>query len=850
MRNLLVLVYIFIVTSVFGQKFVAEVSPDVSVGEQFRLTYTINTQDVSGFTLGGMPDVFEVLIGPTPSYQSSFQMANGHTTSSSTITYTYVLYANKKGSFVIPPAQIYVGKKKIMSNSVRVNVRSNNGNSTTQAGSAGGRTTTGRISGSDLFIKVSANKKKVYEQEPVLLTYKVYTLVDLTQLGGKMPDLKGFHTQEIKLPQQKNFKVEMFNGRPYRTVTWSQYVMFPQMTGTLEIPSITFNGVVALQDRSIDPFEAFFNGGSGIVEVKHSVKAPGVSVQVEPLPDRPVGFSGGVGEFSLSAKISSMAVKANEPVTLRVTISGKGNLKLIKAPLIKFPKDFDTYDVKVTDNTQLTPNGVEGSMVYDFLAVPRNQGQFEIPAAEFVYYDLGTNSYKTLKSESFTLNVDKNPKDLSNNRQGMSSSSIKPDSDIFDIKEQNGTSDERIGFATLQYYFLIGIFGLLFIVLFIIRHYVGRKNVNDSGRKMRKANKVATNRLKKAKKLMIDNKSNEFYDEVLRTLWGYIGNKLNISIEQISHDNIYNKLSGLGVEDNIINEFICAIDECEYERYAPGDPQGNVTKTFDKAMNVIMKIEGEMKKNSSRFRHLVFVMTLLTISLLPSSLHAVTKADADRSYNQQQYQLAIKEYENLLRNNESVELYYNLGNAYYRTGNITRAIINYERALLLDSGDEDVKHNLKIANSKTIDKIVPRARVFFVEWYNSLKNYIGIEKWINIGFSSLVMILFFAVLYFFPKRILLRKIGFFGGIFFIVIFSFATLFAYAHNKKQMSHPEAVIISPIVLVKKSPSSGGMDLFILHEGTKVEILDGVLMEWKEIRVPDGRKGWIEASQLERI
>jgi hypothetical protein len=263
------------------------------------------------------------------------------------------------------------------------------------------------ISGSDLFIRVSANKKKVVEQEPVLLTYKVYTLVDLTQLEGKMPDLKGFHTQEVPLPQQKSFSVEQLNGRTYRTVTWSQYVMFPQITGKLQIPSITFNGIVVQRNRNIDPFEAFFNGGSGYIEVKKAINAPGVDIQVDPLPDRPVGFSGGVGKFNISATLDKNEVKANDPVNLRVVVSGVGNLKLIKEPEVGFPKDFDRYDAKQTDKTKLTVNGVEGSMVYDFLVVPRHQGDFDIPPVEFIYFDTASKQYKTVKTQAFHIHVEK-----------------------------------------------------------------------------------------------------------------------------------------------------------------------------------------------------------------------------------------------------------------------------------------------------------------------------------------------------------------------------------------------------------------------------------------------------------
>ncbi len=396
----------------FAQTLTANAPSKVMTGENFRLTYTVNTQNASDFRMGKVPDALEIITGPYTSQQSSFQMVNGHTSSSSSITYTFIICANKNGTYTIPPAHVSAGGKDVQSQPVKITVsgtaQSTNGaprmhddhDDQPQLRSAGSH-----ITGNDLFIKVSASKSRVHEQEPVLLTYKVYTLVELTYLEGNMPDLTGFHTQEIPLPQQKSYHVETVNGRPYRCVTWKQYVMYPQVTGKLEIPSITFDGTVIQQNRDVDPFEAFFNGGSGYVEVKRSIKAPGLKLQVDPLPTRPSNFSGGVGRFNISAQINKKEVKANDPITIRVVVGGTGNLKLIKQPVIDFPKDFDKYDPKVTDKTKLTVNGVEGNMIYDFLAVPRNQGKYTIPAIEFVYFDANANAYKTLKTTPFELNV-------------------------------------------------------------------------------------------------------------------------------------------------------------------------------------------------------------------------------------------------------------------------------------------------------------------------------------------------------------------------------------------------------------------------------------------------------------
>ena len=360
----------------------------VAVGEQFRLTYTVNTQNVSDFRAGSIPNELEVLIGPNRSMQSSYQMINGHTSSSSSITYTYIVCASKNGTYTISPAHIVVDGKTISSNSLTIKVsgsaQSNSGSSRQHRNEEEEiRDAGSQISGSDLFIKVSANKKRVHEQEPILLTYKVYTLVGLTSLRGDMPDLKSFYTQEVDLPQQKSFSVETLNGRTYKTTTWSQYVMFPQTTGKLEIPSITFEGIVVQQNRNIDPFEAFFNGGSGYVEVKKKIQAPGIEIQVDPLPERPANFSGGVGKFNVSAQLDKTETKANDPISMRIIVSGTGNLKLIKQPVVNLPKDFDKYEPKVTDKSKLTTNGIEGSMVYDLLIVPRHQGKYEIPPVVF-----------------------------------------------------------------------------------------------------------------------------------------------------------------------------------------------------------------------------------------------------------------------------------------------------------------------------------------------------------------------------------------------------------------------------------------------------------------------------------
>lgn len=832
----------------------------VAAGENFRVAYTINTSDVEEFRMGGVQDGLEVIAGPYTSSQSSYQMINGHTSSSSSVTITYTLYAAKNGSFTIGASHAVVGGKRLSSRPVKIQV-SGHAQRTNGAPNMHGqdsydqprmRSAGSAISGSDLFIKVSASKKRVHEQEPILLTYKVYTQVDLTQLEGKMPDLKGFHTQEVPLPQQKTFHTETVNGRPYKCVTWSQYVMYPQMTGRLEIPSITFKGIVVQQNRNVDPMEAFFNGGSGYVEVKKDIKAPGITLQVDPLPQRPANFSGGVGKFNISASLDKKEVKAGEPITLRVVVGGIGNLKLLKQPVVNFPKDFDKYDAKVTDKTRLTANGVEGNMVYDFLAVPRNQGSYTIPSVELTYYDTGKNAYKTIKTQPFKVEVEKG-----DGSSAESEDFASQDKDIHTIKlgkAEQHKADEMF-FGSFGYWISLLMPLIAFVVLLIVFRRRAIENADIVKKRSNRAGKIATKRLRLANKLMLQGKQGEFYDEVMRALWGYMSYKLNMPAEKLNRDNIRETLGRHFVDDATIEKFTTALDECEFERYAPGDAAGNMNRTFESAMTAIMDIENainEARKNQKKHpAGYSFVWLLLAmICFGGTSAKAVTKNNADTEYQKGNYQQAIRDYEEILKNGESAEIYFNLGNAYYRTDNITKAVLNYERARLLSPGDDDINFNLQFARSKTIDKITPQSEMFFITWYKSLVNFTSVDNWAKTGILCIVMALLLVLLYLFGPQLMLRKIGFFGGLAFFVIFLLSNLFAFQQKQALDNRTGAIIISPSVNIKKTPAKNSADQFVLHEGTRVDIIDKGMTDWRCIRVGDGREGWIETKAIEEI
>lgn len=583
-------------------------APDVVVvGDQFRLSYKVNTQDIDDFSAPAVSG-FDILMGPSRSMQSSFQMINGRTTQSSSVTFTYILNATKAGTYTIGPASVTVNGKKHQSNSLRIQVlppdkTRSNSSSNSGSNSGGGRMHTqdagSQITGKDLFIAVTASKKRVYEQEAILLTYKVYSLVSLSQLMGDMPDLDGFHTQEIPLPQQKSLKMEHYNGRNYGTVLWRQYVLFPQRSGKLTIPSIKFQAVVVQQNRNIDPFDAFFGGGSAMTEVQKTIVAPALTIQVDPLPEpRPANFSGAVGQFTLKSSLTPKEIKTNDALTLRLTVSGTGNMKLMKAPVVNFPKDFESYDAKTTDNTKIGREGATGEMIFDYLAVPRHSGKYTVPSVEFCYFDPAAKQYKSLKSDSYDLEVAKGK-----GGEGNASYNNREDVELLasDIRyiHQGDVSLRQPGdtlFGTLKYALCYLIPLLVFVVLIVIF----RKKATDSSNvvmmKHKKANKVAARRMKQAQALLRANKPSEFYEEVLKAMWGYVGDKLNIPVAELNKENVNEKLLQHGVSQETADAFLSVLNDCEFARYAPGDPAQTMDKIYMASVKVMSEMENMIKR--------------------------------------------------------------------------------------------------------------------------------------------------------------------------------------------------------------------------------------------------------------
>ena len=586
--------------------FTASAPDAVVVGDQFRLSYTVTTQKIKDFQAPSIKG-FDVLMGPSRSQQSSTQIINGNVTSTSSITFTYILMANTAGEYTISGASIVADGNQMVSNSVKIKVlpqdQSSNGgqngssNNNSSIHSSSGTT----VSNQDLFITATASKTNVFEQEAFVLTYKIYTRESNLQLNNaKIPDFKGFHSQEIEMTTNAKWTPEHYQGRNYYTTVYRQFVLFPQQSGKLYIDPAQFQMTVGKPVQSADPFDAFFNGGSSVVEIKKNIATPKIAINVNPLPaGKPSDFSGGVGEFTISSSINSKELKTNDAITIKLVISGTGNLKLISNPEIKFPDDFEVYDPKVDNQVRLTREGLTGNKVIEYLAIPRHAGTYKIPGVSFSYFDIRSKSYKTLKTEEYVVNIEKG---AGNADQVIANFTNKEDlkvlgEDIRYIKQNEVTLQPKGSFfyGSMTYWLFYIIPALAFIIFFIIYRKQAAENANVAKVRTKKANKVATKRMKLAGKLLSENKKDAFYDEVLKALWGYISDKLNIPVSRLSKDNIEEKLRNHGVNEELIKGFLNALNDCEFARFAPGDENQAMDKVYSSSIEVISKMENSIK---------------------------------------------------------------------------------------------------------------------------------------------------------------------------------------------------------------------------------------------------------------
>lgn len=605
-RHLLLWILLFLGLGLNAQvKFTASAPSAVAKGDQFRLVYTLRGGDGENINVPSSIKGFDILYGPAMSSSSSTQIINGNVTTDSSESYIYTLTANAEGTFTIPAATITVKGKSYTSNSVQVKVLPPDKNAQAQqsGGGGGGQTsaatsTAQNINSSDAFIRAIVSKSKVSEQESFVVTFRFYTTLEVRDIGKiEFPEFDGFMVEEQPLPPTRQMTFEHYNGRNYYAVDLRRTLLFPQRSGKITIPSGKIEMVFNV--RSGKTVQTFFGPQYVMTDVKKTMTTSPLTIDVSPLPEgKPADFSNGVGTFSMNASISATDIKANDPVTIKLVISGTGNMKLIKTPEIVLPKDFESYDPKITNDLNYTDNGLTGTKTIEYLFIPRYQGTFKIPPLVFSYFDIKSRSYKTISTPEYTLNVAKDPHAGSNSATSFTQTDVQVEQDIRHIKTGNPSlvTINSFLFGSLGYWFWYIIPFVLFVVFLILYRKQIKENADIARMKTKRANKVAVKRLKLAGKYLQAHKKEQFYEEVLRAAWGYLSDKLVIPIADLSRDNIEQELIKFGASQELITKFISILDTCEFARYAPVESDTAMDDLYKDAVDAIGEMENSRIK--------------------------------------------------------------------------------------------------------------------------------------------------------------------------------------------------------------------------------------------------------------
>ena len=843
----------------------------VAADEQFNVTFIIEGEDApSDFQWSSGGD-FQVLWGPQSGRSTSIQIINGKRSRSVQSTYTYVLRPNAAGRFMLPKASAKVNGKEIFSEEKSVQVAaagaasspsSSSSSSSSQSQSSGQtqqRSQTG-IQDSDIFLRMDLSRTNVVVGEPIIATLKLYQRVNVAGFENVVfPTFNGFWSQEIEAPTNIEFTREVLDGQIYNSALLRKFVIIPQQQGQVKIDPAE---MVCLVNIRVSPagnsiFDGFFDDYR---TVRKKVSTGPVTVNVKPLPSgAPASFGGGVGSFTISAKLSKDTLKTHEAASLLVTISGKGNVSLLEAPKVNFPPDMEVYDTKVSD--KVDNGGLSGSKYYEFPFIPRSHGDFVIEPVRYSYYDVNQGKYVTLETEPIPVTVERgNETDAGGVViAGPSQKDVRTlGSDIrfISTKAPDLVSKGKFFVGSLLFWVLtVLLFVLAFVSWLVFRHFAARR-ADVVGTRNRKATKMALKRLHLADTFLKQNLYTAFYEELHKALLGFISDKLNIPVAELSRDRIADAFREENVDGSLAETFIGILDACEFARYAPDSGHDAMAAHYASAVDVISSIDSNMKGKKPASK--AYMAVMLLAMLMPSAASAQNDSYVDSlwnaanaSYANGNWSDAVADYELISGMGlESAALYCNTGDAYFKDGNVPMAILYYERALKLDPSYSDARYNLELLNSTIQDRIDPVPEFILKAWTRDVCYIMDSDAWAVCFIVFLALTLAMALLFILAPTAAGSRTGFFVGIVMLLLAVFSVSFSVWQKNDYMNADEAVVMRPVTSVKSSPSSeSSTDLFILHEGTKVKVLDEV-GRWNNIELADGRQGWLPSEDIEII
>lgn len=826
----------------------------VAIDEQFSVTFIIEGGDKpSGFQWEPGDD-FQLVWGPQKGTTNSVRIVNGKRSQSAQTTYTYVLRPRSTGTFQLPAASATVKGEEISSRRVSVQVVANGaqpsaGNQSPSDDS--NAAATGSVSGEDIFLRLSLSKSRAVVGETITATLKLYHRVNI---GGfedvRFPSFNGFWSQEMQAPSNIEFHRESIGDRIYEAALLRSWTLIPQQAGEITIDPAELVCLVNVRNRRASSgsiFDSFFQ--DDYTTIRKRVSTPAVKVQVSKIPSgAPESFGGGVGSFRMSAALTRDSLQTHDAASLKITISGKGNISLLEAPKVAFPPDFEVYDIKSSE--------AAGSKTFEYPFIPRSHGEFEVGPVEYSYYDVGADKFVTLSSQPMHIKVSKSPE--SDVQPGGSQLSVNVNrKDVRDLgSDIRYISTGRPSFTKSGWFFAgSGVFWIVAALIFAaaLAFYVSFRRIaarraDVAGTRTRAATKMARKRLSRAGEFLAKDLSTAFYEELHKALLGFVGDKLNITASELSKDIIVERLMEGGASAEAAERFKELLDACEFARYAPSEGHDAMNAHFEGAVNVISELDSAMKRKNKGGAAAAALALLLAV--LPSAAHA---AGAENSlweegisaYGESRWEDAANSWMQIADSGlESAELYYNIGNALYKNGELSGAILWYERALKANPSYADARVNLEFVNSLIQDRIEAVPEFFLKSWGRRLCWMLPSNAWAVLFLlllaGTLAMLLLFLL-----GRGASRKTGFFTALVLAVLSLPCLGFAFWQRTDALTHDGAIITAAVSEVKSSPGSG-VSLFVLHEGTKVKLLESV-GEWQNIELADGRQGWLQAREL---
>lgn len=847
----------------------------VGVNEQFNVTFVISGDHAPSDFRWEPGSDFQLVWGPQKGTSTSVSIVNGKSTRSSQTTYTYILLPKNTGRFQLAEAEATVRGDKIVSSRHTVEVvtdgaaaqgqsqgQGQGGSSARQQGQGGSSAAqTGTVPAEDMFLRLTFNKRNVMMGETVTATLKLYQRVNIAGFeDAKFPTFNGFWSQEIQAPSQISFNRESVGDKIYNAAVLRSWNLVPQKAGDITVDPAELVCLVNIRTQRAPTgsiFDDFFQ--DDYQTIRKRVTTQPVTLHVSALPaGAPASFGGGVGSFKMNASLTRDSLLTHDAASLLITVTGSGNTTLLEAPKVSFPPDFEVYDVKTSD--------VAGGKQFEYPFIPRSHGEFTIGPVEYGYYDLSAKKYVTLRSPAMQLRVGKGADTAGGTAggqlvQGVTRKDVRDlGSDIRFISTKPGT------LASVGHFFVgSGGFWILTVLLlalaaaayFALRGIAARR-ADVVGSKNRGATKMARKRLAQADTFLKGSLYTAFYEELHRALLGFVSDKLNLDAAEMSKENIAARLCENGVAEGLAADFTALLDACEYARYAPDAGHDAMNTHYEKAVSVISAIDESMRRNPRKAGGAAAALLALLLLLPAQRGAAQTKALPDSlwtvgvtAYSDGDWAGARKAWEDLRALGlESPQLYCNLGDACFKQDDLAHAILNYERALKIDPSFSDARYNLAFAQSQVQDKIEAVPEFFLKQWGRKACWLLPSDTWAVLFLVFLALALGCVLLFLLGGRTGLRKTGFIAGIAALLLALLCLHFAFWQRTDWRKADGAIVTRPVTTVQSAPGrDSAKDLFVLHEGTKVKILDSV-GSWRNIELADGRQGWMEETDLEVI